>query len=44
MTTLSRKILRTIQNKGYVKETAVTFISCMIASDTPSSELLALRD
>jgi hypothetical protein len=40
----ARKILRTIQNKGYVKETAVAFISRMIASDTPSTELLALRD
>ena len=40
----ARKILCTIQNKGYVKETAVTFISRMIVSDTPSAELLALRD
>ncbi len=40
----ARKILRTIQNKGYVKETAVAFISRMIASDTPSTELLALGD
>ncbi len=40
----ARKILSAIQKKGYVKEAAVTFINRMIASDTPSTELLALRD
>jgi len=40
----ARKILCAIRNKGYVKERAVAFISCMIASDSPSPELLALGD
>lgn len=40
----ARKILCAIRNKGYVKESAVAFISRMIASDTPSVELLALGD
>jgi len=40
----ARKILCAIRNKGYVKESAVAFISRMIASDSPSPELLALRD